>query len=105
MRAFYHSGTRFEKELLREHYADMIFKNVQSLLDLPMDSRQMAVERSLMRKSLRGLSFEQMQAKSLDSVYSTVDVIKPEDNYQLQGNGVVATSLPRNGGADNSVLL
>ena len=57
-----------------------------------------------MRKSLRGLSFEQMQAKSLDSVYATVDVIKPEDNYQLQENGVVATSLPRNG-ADNSALL
>ena len=81
VRAFYHSGTQYEKEILWEHFADMIFKNMQSLVDVPMDSMQTAKERSLMRQSLRGLSFEEMQAKKQDSLTITSMDAVPEDSY------------------------
>ena len=60
VKAFYHSGTQFEKEMLREYYADMILKNMHSLIDVKMDPRQMAKEKSIVRKSLQGLSLEEM---------------------------------------------
>lgn len=47
---------------LQQQLTEMIFKNVQSLADQAMDSREVAREKEIIRKSLKGKSFEQMEA-------------------------------------------
>ena len=57
--AFVNSGTA-EKALLREQLADMIFKNVHSIANLEFDSREIAREKELIRKSLKNKSIQEM---------------------------------------------
>ena len=61
--AFVHPSSAALK--LQEQLTEMIFKNVQSLVAHDMDSRQVAREKDIIRNSLRGKSFEQMEAERL----------------------------------------